>query len=89
MNSYVFPTFLLRSAASIWFEIWGVVDPGKKNSIFTGKFPKNVDFFPAISLKNYGFSRQIFKKFRIFQQFDKQIWFFQANFQKISIFQTI
>jgi len=25
---------LLPPAASIWFEIWGAVDPGQKNSIF-------------------------------------------------------
>src|SRR6218665_604801 len=31
-------------AASIWLEIWGVVDPGKKID-FLGKFPKNLDSF--------------------------------------------
>src|SRR6218665_1045965 len=33
------------ATASIWFEIWGVVNPVKKNSISTGKFPKNFNFF--------------------------------------------
>ena len=32
-------------AVSIWFEIWGVADPGKNNLISPGKFPKNSDFF--------------------------------------------
>src|SRR6218665_1185489 len=32
------------STASIWFEIWGVVDPGKKSPIFPSKFPQNFDF---------------------------------------------
>jgi len=27
-------------AASIWFEIWGVVDPGEKISIFRAISPK-------------------------------------------------
>src|SRR6218665_259222 len=34
----------IATAASIWFEI-GVVDPGKKISISTGKFRKNFNFF--------------------------------------------
>src|SRR6218665_3439796 len=35
----------IATTASIWFEIWGVVDPGQKISISTGKFPKNFNFF--------------------------------------------
>src|SRR6218665_2588704 len=35
----------IATAASIWFEIWGVVDPGKKISISAGKFPTNFNFF--------------------------------------------
>src|SRR6218665_1556973 len=35
----------IATAASIWFEIWGVVDPGQKISISTDKFPKNFNFF--------------------------------------------
>jgi len=36
-------------AASIWFEIWGVVDSGKKKSIFPIRFSKNFDFSKQIS----------------------------------------
>ena len=43
----------LNAAASIWFQIWEVVDPGQKILIFPGKFQKNFDF-----------SRHIFEKFR-------------------------
>ena len=32
------------TAASIWFEIWRVVDPGQKNFDFSGKFSRNFDF---------------------------------------------
>ena len=60
------------STASIWFEIWGVVDPGKKNPIFPSKFPQNFD----LSMENFRFSRQI----------DEKFLFFQANWRKISIF---
>jgi len=49
-------------------EIWGVVDSGKTNSIFTGKFPKNFDFpanlkkieFPG---KNWPFTATSWKFF--------------------------
>jgi len=45
------------TAASIWFEIWGVVDPGKKYfNYFPGKFSRNFDFF-----------MQYQKKCRLFQ----------------------
>src|SRR6218665_2015988 len=52
-----YPTFissLVRGppAASIRFEILGVVNPGKKNSIFPGKFPKNFDFFRQLHKKS-------------------------------------
>ena len=60
---------------SIWFEIWGVMDPGKKNSIFPGKLTENFDFsgkFPT----NLDFFLAHFWQF----------WFFQANFPKISDF---
>src|SRR6218665_993432 len=29
----------IATTAAIWFEIWGVVNLGQKNSICTGKFP--------------------------------------------------
>ena len=31
---YIKQQILIASTASIWFEIWGVVDPGQKISIF-------------------------------------------------------
>src|SRR6218665_2328928 len=40
------------AAASIWFEIWRVVDPGQQNFDFSNKFLRNFDFFRAISQKN-------------------------------------
>jgi len=43
----------INVVASIGFEIWGIVDPGKKMSIFTGKFLKNSIFFQAISKTNF------------------------------------
>src|SRR6218665_1700001 len=38
-------------AASIWFEIWGLVDPVNQISIFPGKFPKNFNFFRQFKTK--------------------------------------
>src|SRR6218665_3052636 len=64
------------TAASIWFEIWGVVDPGKKNSISTGKFPKNVKFF-----------RQFYKRISSFAGKFPKILIFSGNL-KNSIFQA-
>jgi len=32
---------IMTAAVSIWFEIWRVVDPGKKKLIFPGKLKKN------------------------------------------------
>src|SRR6218665_3582509 len=58
----------IATMASIWFEIWGVVDPGQKISISTGKFPKN-----------FNFSRNFIKEYRVFQ----------ANFRKFLFFQAI
>src|SRR6218665_3155847 len=58
----------IATAASIWFEIWGVVDPGKKMSISTGKFPKIFSFFQAILQKNIEFCRQISENFDFFRQ---------------------
>src|SRR6218665_2547443 len=52
-----------KLAASIWFEIWGVVGPGKKidfsrqisekNSFFSGNFTKQFRYFPG---KNWPFT---------------------------------
>ena len=52
-------------AASIWFEIWGVVDLGQKFFDFSRKFPKSFDFSGNLTQK-IRFSRQISEKFRFF-----------------------
>src|SRR6218665_2592575 len=58
----------IATAASIWFEIWGVVDPGKKNSIYTGKFPKNFNFF-----------RQFYKRISSFAGKFPKLFIFSGN----------
>ena len=56
-----------EAAGSIWFEIWGVVDPDFKKSIFPGNFTnKNSIFLWQIS-GNYDFLQVISKKISIFQ----------------------
>jgi len=55
---------LSQPAASIWFEIWEVADPGLKKSNFPGKFMKNFDFFHAIS-SNIQFFQANFRKISI------------------------
>jgi len=47
------------------------VDPGPKDSISTGKFPKNFNFFQAILQKNIEFCRQISENFEFFRQLKK------------------
>src|SRR6218665_2041515 len=67
----------IATTATIWFEIWGIVDPGQKISIPTGKFPKNFNFF-----------RQFYKRISSFAgKFPKILIFFQA-IKKNSIFQA-
>src|SRR6218665_3135519 len=53
----------MHAAASIWFEIWGVVDPGKKISIFRAHLSEISIFSGNFTkfLKNFDFLRQ-FKK---------------------------
>src|SRR6218665_1810058 len=46
-----------RPAASVWFEILGVVDPGKKKFDFSRQISEKFRFFPTISQK-LRFSRQ-------------------------------
>src|SRR6218665_3338633 len=55
----------------MWFEIWGVVDPGKKISISTGNFPKKFQYFQAILQKNIEFCRKISENFDFFQAIKK------------------
>src|SRR6218665_405069 len=58
----------IATTASIWFEIWGVVDPGQKISISTGKFPKNFNFF-----------RQFYKRISSFAGKFPKILIFSGN----------
>jgi len=77
---------LSQSAASICFEIWGVVDPGKI-CWFSRKIYEKFRFFQAI-LKKTRFSRNISQKFRFcFRQFHKKSTFlskFAKNFDFFS-----
>src|SRR6218665_2897173 len=61
-NELVLSNYVLNTqskiVASIWLEIWRVVDPGKRISIFPGKFPKNFDFSRNFTHKK-SISRQI------------------------------
>src|SRR6218665_292041 len=57
------------ATASIWFEIWGVVDPGQQNFDFSGKFPRNFNSF-----------RQFYKKFQFFQANFKKMSMSSCNF---------
>jgi len=70
------------AAASIWFEIWEVVDPGKKNQFFQANFRKISIFFTQFDT-NFDFTRKISEKFRIFRQFHKKIRFSR---QKLAIY---
>jgi len=59
----------LLSAASIWFEIWGVVDPGKNKIVdFSGNFTQK-----------FNFSRQLSEKFQFFQAISQKISIFKAK----------
>src|SRR6218665_149023 len=58
----------IATTASIWFEILGLVDPGQKISISTGKFPKNFNFF-----------RQFYKRISSFAGKFPKILIFSGN----------
>src|SRR6218665_422542 len=73
------------AAASIWFEIWGVVDPGQKILIFEENLGKVLNFFRQLDKQKIDFSIQIFEEFRFFRQFQKNFDFLK-NCRKISIF---
>src|SRR6218665_1056256 len=64
-------------AASIWFEIWEVVDPGQKNVDFYRQISEKFQFFQAILQKNIEFCRQISGNFDFFRKLKKLI--FQAK----------
>src|SRR6218665_2034632 len=67
----------IATAASIWFEIWGVVDPGKKNFDFYRQISQKFQSFQAILQKNIEFCRQISENFDSFRQLKNSI--FQAQ----------
>src|SRR6218665_3530210 len=67
----------IATAASIWFEIWRVVDPGQKNFNFYRQICEKFQFFQAILQKNIEFCRQISGNFDFFRQLKKSI--FQAK----------
>src|SRR6218665_3346636 len=66
----------IATAASIWFEIWGIVNPGQNISISTGKFPKNFNFFRQFYKRISSFPGK-FPIFLVFQAIKKLI--FQAK----------
>ena len=69
--------YFYDAAASIWFEIWGVVDPGQKNpfsrkileknSIFSGNFTSKKSIFQGKFPKNFDFFHVISQKIPIFK----------------------
>src|SRR6218665_1215749 len=65
------PQRRIATAASIWFEIWGVVDPGQKNFDFYRQIFEKFQFFQQILQKNIEFCRQISENFDFFRQLKK------------------
>jgi len=57
------------AAASIWFEIWGVVDPGQKNFNFSRQISEKLRFFQAISETNSILIGTFQKNLDFFRQF--------------------
>ena len=102
LNVFIHKSIRLTfAAASIRFEIWGVVEPGKKNRFSRNIFEKFWFFSGNFTKKKIDFSGQIFEKFWFFSgnftnnkiDFSRQIfeefWFFtqfQVISQKIPIF---
>jgi len=54
------------TAASIWFEIWGVVDPGQQNFDFSMQISEKFSLFQAILQKISIFSGTFYKRISIF-----------------------
>jgi len=80
----------ILTAASIWFKIWGVVEPGQKNFDFSRQISEKFRFFQVISLKKIRIFKVNFRKIAISSgNFTKKNRFFQTNFQQNSIFQEI
>ena|SRR6218665_450561 len=77
----------LHPAESIRFEIWGVVEPGKKFRFFSGNFTKKkIDFPGQIFQKKFrfflgnltkkiDFSREISEELRFLRQFHRKFRF--------------
>src|SRR6218665_1702639 len=63
----MFYKHVFHSAASIWFEIWGFVDPRKKIR-FSRQISRKFGFFQAISQKISIFQAN-FRKVSIFSQY--------------------
>src|SRR6218665_2928173 len=61
----------IATAASMWFEIWGVVDPGQNNFDFYRQISENFHLCQAILQKNIEFCRQISENFDFFTQLKK------------------
>src|SRR6218665_2280317 len=61
----------IATAASIWFEIWGIVDPGQTNFDFYRQISEKFQFFQAILQKSIEFCRQISENFDFFQAIKK------------------
>src|SRR6218665_1996413 len=60
----------IATAASIWFEIWGVVDPGKKIRFLQAHFRK-ISIFSATFTKEYRVLQANFRKCLFFQEIKK------------------
>src|SRR6218665_3104451 len=75
------------AAASIRFEIWGVVEPGQKYFDFSRQISEKFRFFQVISLKNLDFSRKISEKFRFLQAISLKKFHFSRHIsQKFRFF---
>src|SRR6218665_3323182 len=72
----------IATAASIWFEIGGVVDLGQKNFDFYRQISQKFQSFQAILQKNIEFCRQISENFDSFRQLKK----FDFPSTKLSIY---
>src|SRR6218665_2734852 len=84
MNSYIKTSPpIITSAASIWFEIWGVVGPGKnirfsrKVSMFLGNFTKKKSIFLGQISEKFRLLTDDFTKISPFsKQISKEFQFF-------------
>src|SRR6218665_2934439 len=73
---------IILTAASIWFEMWGVVYPGQNNFDFYRQISEKFQFFQAILQKNIEFCRQISENSDFFRQLKK----FDFPSKKLSIY---